>query len=166
MFAQASQSPSGHLELGYRLRGELDALKLPVATTPARRDRLWQHLCFECFIARGDAGAYLELNFSPSTEWAAYRFRGYREGMESVPDPEISVRIDVRRARDELALDATVALLVPDAPIEPALSTPRISLCAVLETTEGALGYWSLVHTDPARPDFHRPESFVHAIRS
>lgn len=166
MSAQVSQTQSGRLELGYRLRGDLGTLKVPAAATPARRDGLWQHLCFECFVARGEARSYLELNLSPSTEWAAYRFRGYREGMEAVPDAEVSVRIEAHRAPDELALDAAVALPPPYAATEPARSMLRLSLCAVIEAADGTLGYWSLVHPDPARPDFHRPESLVHAIRN
>lgn len=164
--ARASQPQSGRLELGYRLRGDLDALEVPGPATPKRRDRLWQHLCFECFVARGEAGAYLELNFAPSTEWAAYRFRGYRDGMEPLSDAEVSVRIEVRRAPDELALDATVVLPGLPAASGPAPATLLASLCAVVEAADGTLGYWALLHADPARPDFHRPESFVHAIRN
>lgn len=164
--ARAAHTQGGRLELGYRLRGDLDALKFPAAATPARRDGLWQHLCFECFVARGDEGAYLELNFSPSSEWAAYRFRGYREGMEPVPDAQICVQVDARRTPGELALDASVALPAPPGASEPAPALLRLSLCAVIEAADGTLGYWSIVHPDPARPDFHRPESLVHAIRN
>ena len=37
------------------------------------------------FIRPEDGEGYYEFNFSPSGEWAAYRFSGYREGMADLP---------------------------------------------------------------------------------
>src|SRR5262249_46469843 len=67
------------LRLRYLVVGKIGGLLLPRAVTPARADELWRHTCFEAFVTTG-AGAYYEFNFSPSTEWAAYRFTGYRDG--------------------------------------------------------------------------------------
>ena len=47
----------------------------------ARADELWQTTCFEAFLEPRAATAYREFNFSPSGDWAAYDFDGYREGM-------------------------------------------------------------------------------------
>ena len=33
------------------------------------------------FVSRGGQKSYREYNFSPSGDWAAYEFAGYREGM-------------------------------------------------------------------------------------
>ena len=63
--------PDGALRLRYFLDGEIERIALPRRVASRRADRLWQHTCFEAFIARRDARAYCELNFSPSGEWAA-----------------------------------------------------------------------------------------------
>src|SRR5688572_23928827 len=72
---------AGQLELGYRLAGELAALRLPEPREPVRTDGLWRHTCFEAFIAQAAPGEYWEYNFSLSGAWAAYHFTAYREGM-------------------------------------------------------------------------------------
>src|SRR5688500_5615681 len=104
-----SLAPSGHLELGYRLRGELAALRLPEPREPVRTDGLWRHCCFEAFVAPAGTGEYLEFNFSPSGAWAAYQFTAYREGMaplmKGVP-PVVRQRL----GEETLELEVTVDL--------------------------------------------------------
>ena len=51
--------------------------------------------------------AYRELNFAPSTEWAAYSFERYRTGMAAITLPS-APRIDVTRTGSQLVLDARV----------------------------------------------------------
>ena len=74
-------SDDGRLKVRYELQGDTETLMLPLVDEPARRDRLWQTTCFELFIRRPEGDSYLEYNFSPSTEWALYRFAAYRDGM-------------------------------------------------------------------------------------
>src|SRR5579883_3653603 len=70
------------LRLRYVLDADLRQVRVPPPVPGAgRADRLWAHTCFEAFVAAEDSPGYLELNLSPSGEWAAYRFRSYREGM-------------------------------------------------------------------------------------
>src|SRR5688572_5878225 len=69
------------LRLRYRIEGDVAQLRLPARAAPAFNDGLWKHTCFECFAKAADALPYVELNFSPSGEWAAYRFDDYRQGM-------------------------------------------------------------------------------------
>ena len=102
-------------------------------------------------------GAYCELNFSPSEEWAAFGFSAYREGMSPISlqrDPSIAVSV----SEDRLALDAIVG---PEILLAlPGASSPRLALSAVVEETDGRLSYWALTH--PAeRPDFHHRDGFV-----
>src|ERR1700756_4658002 len=89
--------PGGPVDFSYQVAGKIGDLRVPPVANPARRDELWRHTCFEVFI-RGPAGpAYYELNFSPSTEWAAYRFSGYRNGMSiagEIAPPRIEVAAD------------------------------------------------------------------------
>src|SRR5580704_12597995 len=68
------------LLLLYVVIGKTSGLRLPSIVTPARADELWRHTCFEAFIGVPPRIGYYEFNFSPSTQWAAYRFSDYRAG--------------------------------------------------------------------------------------
>src|SRR5215471_1684728 len=72
---------AGSLLLTYVVHGNIGELRLPPTTAPARGDALWQHTCFEAFVGTAAGAAYYELNFAPSTQWAAYRFDSHRSGM-------------------------------------------------------------------------------------
>lgn len=138
---------TGRLSLRYRLRGALDALRIPAPGASVRTDGLWQHSCFEAFVA-GAGTSYQEFNFSPSTAWAAYAFAAYRDAMrplETVP------QISVDRTADELVLTAVIAL--PD-------DATALGLTAVIEDLAGARSYWSLAHP-PGKPDFHHRDCFA-----
>jgi len=144
------------LSLRYALVGSPADLAIPALASPARADELWRHTCFEAFVRAAASDAYLELNFAPSTAWAAYRFTGYRDGMTAA---EIAPpRIEVETAADRLTLAATVDLSVlPDLA---AAARWRIALTAVIEDTSGAHTYWSLAHAPGGRPDFHHSAGF------
>src|SRR5206468_2777303 len=77
---------AGTLALSYVLHGNLSELRLPPIAAPARGDELWQHTCFEAFLGTAAGAAYCELNFAPSTQWAAYRFDSYRSGMRAATE--------------------------------------------------------------------------------
>lgn len=143
------------LILEYTVRGTIRDLCIPAARSPRRADELWRHTCFEAFV-RGSGPRYLEINLSPSTEWAAYRFDDYRQGM--APAPLRAPAIGVRRAADRLEMTAALRLPVPDA--LDAAAGGRLALAAVIEDAAGRLSWWALAHP-AARPDFHHPLSFV-----
>jgi hypothetical protein len=144
----------------YQLSGELSRLSLPVPSASpsgSRRDGLWRHSCFEAFIARPGAPEYFEFNFAPQGDWAAYRFAGYRAGMEPLALPQ-APRIEVRRSAEELLLTAAVSLneaslLAHGAPL-------RVALASVIEDGGGTLSYWSLRHA-PGKADFHHADGFA-----
>jgi hypothetical protein len=143
------------LSLSYVLAADLARLAIPARVAAARADELWRHTCFEAFVRAAASDAYLELNFAPSTAWAAYRFAGYRDGMRNaeIAPPEI----DFATAADRLTLTASVDLsTLPDLA---AAARWRIALTAVIEDAAGALSYWSLAHA-PGRPDFHHSAGF------
>jgi hypothetical protein len=146
--AGAARAPRGLLALRYRIEGDLERLRIAPPRAPAIAERLWEHSCCEVFIAPAGAAGYQEFNFSPSGEWAAYAFQGYRQGDPwRAPDPQI----DVRRSGHELELRARIPA--------PA-GRLRVALCAVIEDREGVLSYWALRH--PAgKPDFHHPDGFA-----
>jgi hypothetical protein len=158
--ATGSYGPDGALQLAWRLVADLDLLRIPAATTPDRADELWRHTCFEAFVADPHSSGYLELNFAPSGEWAAYGFRSYRTGMAPLPLKTVPA-VRWRQEGDELTLAVDFrmdALPGPPGPRPPVAL--RVSLAAVLEDDQGGLTYWALRH--PAgKPDFHHADAFV-----
>ncbi len=147
------QRRSRQLSLRYVLAGELDRLRIPAPRPSARRDRLWRHTCFELFVASDARPAYQEFNFSPSGEWAAYAFTGYRSGAAPLECAPPSVRCG--RSQGELALYAELGDL-PDGAL-------RLGVCAVVEEAQARLTYWALRHPW-GRPDFHDPACFALAL--
>lgn len=148
---------SGHrVTLSYVVTGAIADLRLPSATAQARADDLWRHSCFEAFLRPSHGDTYHEFNFAPSTQWAAYRFSGYRSGMQKaeVQPPEI----EVHGGPDSYTLRTSLALeRLPDL----SLRAPwRIGLSALLEDQDGRMAYWALAH-GPGKPDFHHPVCFA-----
>lgn len=138
----------GELRFTYRLVGSLRDVRVPPPSASVRRDGLWEHTCLEAFVQREGDAAYVELNVSPSTEWAVYGFARYREAGSA---PAIVPTIAVSRGDESLDVEATAAC---------GSGALRVGLTAVVETADGRLSYWALSH--PSRtPDFHRAESFV-----
>jgi len=139
---------AGGLRFAYRLVGALDVVRIPPAVPARRTDRLWEHTCFEAFVAQNDEPGYVELNVAPSGAWAVYGFAGYRE---RAADPAGEPALEVGRDAD--ALDVVATLSFPT-------SSLRVGLTAVIERTDGRTSYWALAH--PAvRPDFHHADGFV-----
>lgn len=147
----------GNLVLRYFVTGKLSDLRLPPVTAPARADELWQHTCFEAFVRAPPATAYYELNFAPSTQWAAYRFAGYRQGMNvahEVGAPRFKVRSDAACycLQASLQLDHFSNL--------PSDAAWHLGLSAVIEETGGHKSYWALAHP-PGNADFHHSDCFA-----
>jgi hypothetical protein len=145
------------LQITYMLNGVIRTLKVPDKGSSRRVDRLWEHTCFEAFIRVDGDPSYYEFNFSPSTEWAAYWFRNYRDG-GPMPDETCAPEILVRRDVDRIELAAIVHL--DQLPAIPLGATLRIGLSAVIEADDGTLSYWAIKHPAP-KPDFHHYDSFA-----
>lgn len=156
------------LRFRYMLEADAALVRIPPPIADAgRTDGLWAHTCFEAFVGLPEAAPYLELNFSPSSQWAAYRFDSYRQGME--PALDAAPRLMLRRSAERLELQAEVHLGGYLAAAEPGSPVSgerclRIALSTVVEDQEGRLSYWALRHP-PGRPDFHHPESFTLALQ-
>ncbi len=145
-------SPSG-LSLRYRAVGRMADVALAPPAAPLRTDELWRTTCFEAFLKPEGGAGYVELNVAPSSEWAAYGFSSYREGMAPL---EITMpRIEARRGDDRFELDVVLdfADILPPGPC-------RLALCAIIEERSGAKSYWALAHP-PGRPDFHHDAGFA-----
>jgi hypothetical protein len=136
---------AGAVSFRYRVHGDVARIRLPPTGSSARTDELWRHTCFEAFVGSKSSGRYVELNFAPSTAWAAYTFDGYRLGLQRLDMG--APTIDCRVADGSIALEATVQMpfTAPDS---------AIGLAAVIEDVAGMIGYWALTHPR-AKPDFH-----------
>ncbi len=157
---EAARPRCGHLVLCYILTGKMHDLRIPPVTAPTRTDELWRHTCFEAFVRASPSTAYYELNFAPSTQWAAYRFSGYRSGMRvasemRAPRIEVGSSGECYRLQVSLELDR-LAGLPSDAPW-------RLGLSAVIEETSGRRSSWALAHP-PGQADFHHTDCFAHEL--
>jgi hypothetical protein len=156
----AARTVGGGLEFAYCLRGDMARLLIPALQKAGCADRLWEHSCFEAFVGVLGEPAYHEFNFSPSGQWAAYAFSGYRqrdEALRLLVPPQITARLSVGRL--ELAAEIPASVLPPMAGV----ATLQVGLAAVIEaidTVDGSHSYWALRH--PAvLPDFHHRASFA-----
>ena len=140
------------LHLRYRLTGPVERVRLPRPGVPVRRDGLWQHTCFEMFTRAGQGSDYCEFNFSPSREWAAYRFDSYREGMAALDVARPTIRAQSDRCRFELSVTVEGGSLIEAA---------ALNLAAVIEETSGRKSFWALRHPPEGPPDFHHPDCFA-----
>ncbi len=143
------------LTLRYALTGDVASLRIPPPATPARTDDLWKHTCFEAFLRPAGGDAYYEFNFSPSGQWAAYRFDGYRQAMADaamIAPPTLALRPTADGLTIDVALDLAGA--------QDLAGAVALGATAVIETANGATSYWALAHP-PGRPDFHHADGFA-----
>jgi hypothetical protein len=106
-------------------------------------------------VREANSNGYVELNLSPSSEWAMYEFSGYRNGMANVEAAQ-PPRISVHRDRRLLQLDAVVDLDCIPALLDAELT---VALSAVIEETNARISYWALAHP-VGKPDFHHADGF------
>lgn len=157
LVAQLRAEEPGILVFQYSLVADMSRVRVPLTGAGGRADALWKHTCFEAFVAAADAPGYHEFNFSPSLDWAIYRFSAYREGMSPAEIGQ-AAKISVRRGDDGLELQSAVRL-GHLAELRDARHL-RIALAAVIEDENGRLSYWGLRHP-PGKPDFHHPNGFA-----
>jgi hypothetical protein len=147
-------------DLDVRLFGSPLRVRLPSTDRPRRTDELWQTTCFEAFLRPRASDAYVELNLSPSGDWAAFRFDGYRSGkrnarIECKPDRNVWLKDGVRmqEATFDFSRETMLDAAIPW----------EIGLSAVIEEEDGAKSYWALAH-GPGPPDFHNPACFAYHL--
>jgi hypothetical protein len=141
----------------YSLAADMSRVRVPPTGVGGRADTLWKHTCFEAFVAAVDVPSYHEFNFSPSLDWAIYRFSAYREGMAH-PEMDGTPKISIHRGDGGLELESAVSL-GHLADLRDARRL-RVAMAAVIEDDTGTLSYWGLRHP-PGKPDFHHPNGFA-----
>ncbi len=153
---------AGGLEVHYFALGTIRDIRWPEPQTSVRQDRLWETSCFELFIRNRVGRAYHEFNFSPSTNWACYRFSDYRTGMQIVragSPPRLATRVT------DTAFVLTAALHVADFRGLDETGAWQIGLSAVIEAENGTKSCWALKHP-PGKPDFHHEDCFAFALEA
>jgi hypothetical protein len=138
----------------YHVEAPVDALELGFPREAQRRDGLWKTTCFEAFVKEVGNPDYLEFNFAPSSEWAAYSFSGYREGMSDLP-MSVAPELGNDSSQSHFALEADFEL-----PRTFADKDLLLALTAVIKELDGTKSYWSLAHPTSS-PDFHHPDCFT-----
>jgi hypothetical protein len=146
------------LVLHYTLSGKMSEIRVPPVVPAARSDELWRHTCFEAFVRASSGAEYYEFNFAPSTQWAAYRFSGYRSGMcvaaeISAPSIRVQSKANCFTLQASLKLDDFSSLTRK--------TLWRLGLSALIEDVGGQKSYWALAHP-PGKPDFHHVDGFAH----
>jgi hypothetical protein len=144
--------------LSYIVTGEISSIRMRPIAAANRGDELWRHTCFEIFARTSSGLDYYEFNFAPSTQWAAYRFNGYRSGMSVAAEID-AASIETHSSPDRFTLQAAIPI---DRLSALSRNTPwRLGLSAVIEDKTGHMSYWALAHP-PGKPDFHHMDCFAY----
>lgn len=174
---------AGHWRIDFMVQAKAEALRLPAPAEPGRAEALWKHTCFEVFLRDVEGEAYVELNFAPSGQWAAYRFDGYRVGgrdLDIAPPqifttdpaqfvswaqrqfPQLNLDAEsLREGLDEIGPAGQYALSagIEDLGLASGAGS-AIGVSAVIEEADGTTSYWAIAHP-PGRPDFHHADCFA-----
>lgn len=155
----AARGP-GEFEIKYRVLGDVTKLNIAAPGAGARKEGLWRTTCFELFARFPGRPSYWEVNLSPSSDWAVYRFGDYRSARCDETNAA-ATNIAYRRGRRIFELKAQLRLPVATNANAPSLT---IGLSAILEDEAGLKSYWALAHPAGA-PDFHNPSCFTFALQ-
>ena len=155
--AVARRPGSSEALITFKAHGDIAQVLWPDASSEGRTDRLWEHSCFEAFIAPSSGQGYLELNFAPGKQWAAYRFDRYRDGMRDDQEVEIAKIVWCVRNLSVPRVEMHVRVKLPARFEEVEW---RLGLSAIIEARDGSKSYWALAHA-PGKPDFHNADCFV-----
>lgn len=152
------RAEGGRLQIKYTLYGRINGIHLPDVMYPERTDGLWKDTCFELFCGRANEGSYVEFNFAPSGQWAAYAFTGYREGMTELacPPPQINCTAGEGMFEMTVIVDSPESLRTVDV---------VAGLSAVIADKQGRTAYWALAHP-PGKADFHHKDCFALQLKA
>lgn len=122
----------------------------------SRVDDLWRASCCELFLAKSDAPQYLEFNFSPSGDWAAYAFESTRSGRRA--HVWEGAAPEIKYGTQESINGLWVRVRLPTPAIR-GFETGLVGLSAITHTDEGVT-HWALGHSG-SQPDFHCRDNYV-----
>jgi hypothetical protein len=148
--------PQGALCLSFQLTGDLSQIDIPAPLPASAADGLWEHTCFEVFVAVEGSTNYHEFNFSPSSQWAAYAFSDYR--IRSAWRISQAPIIRFVQTNESLLLEAVIP--AADLPWNMTGKPFLLGLTAVIKANDGSRSYWALHHPE-THPDFHHRAGFI-----
>lgn len=148
-----------HLLLQYKVLGPIDKILIPAPAKEARfHDLLWQSTCFEVFLQEGSQTAYEEWNFSPSGDWANFRFSEYRQRtMENIPSHPPQ---DLKFSHDEHQIILEAKIPKKESGAHTHAPNFRYGLTAILHLHSGMKQYWAMTHLSD-QANFHLAASFL-----
>lgn len=153
------------LLLRYQIQGpDVSSVLFPTQPSgldsPKRKDLLWQHTCFEAFLALPDASTYWELNLTPSGDWNFYRFSDYRQGqIQEGKIQTVHVSRPEPKTTDSYLIEAELDLAHLPNMTHDAAQNLLLGLTVIVEMRDTSKSYWALAHCGE-KPDFHLRESF------
>lgn len=140
------------LILSYKIVGDISVVLVPDLKHAARTDELWRHSCAELFVGALDSEKYLEFNFAPTSQWAAYEFEAYRRGL--IPLMCDAPKIETIRTLNCLAINVSLVLQK-----EWASKQLQVGISMVIENKAGQCSYWAMRHGE--KPDFHQRDHWL-----
>lgn len=146
-----------NIAISYAAEGDLHNVAIPPRRNGVRRDNLWRTTCFEFFAAFDNDPTYWEFNFSPSTDWSAYRFSNYRRGRHDEKRAAIE-KLLLGKTGEQLNMGVRLSL---DSLKWRSLRMACFGFSAIFEDKSGRQSYWALQHPQ-GNPDFHHRISFSH----
>lgn len=160
---RAQRRTDGGLTLDFVLHADAARLRIPPPQPAGPADGLWQHTCFEAFVAAAGTPAYHEFNFSPSGQWAAYAFTDYRTRSTAtvLPAPRLSWHRPAPGTDGDATPTLALSVELAAAALPMGADGPlHLGLCAVIEDDNGQHAWWALQHA-AAHPDFHHRDGWV-----
>jgi len=138
------------VSLQFQIQAARTVLVMPTPSVGERRDGLWQHTCCELFLGATTSPAYIELNVSPSGDWALYHFSDYRKPAAKLTAEPPTIHAAWKG--QDLWVDAAMDAQCWDIPW--LADRVRVGLSAVLEFNGGERAYHAIAHPRDV-PDFH-----------
>lgn len=136
-----------HLKIKWTLQDHEEVF-IPPHSEQNRVTGLWESTCFEFFLKNIETGRYLEFNFSPSTDWNAFQFQGYRGQMENLDTPAPAMNFDGTSFEAHI-----LKAFLPEEFNRPGIRSHWMT--TVLKFNDGTLHYLAPSHPDET-PDFHQ----------
>lgn len=133
--------------LTYSALGPIQDLKLPPIQNQGKfQNQLWEETCFEIFFTNNTSTEYSEWNFSPSGNWAYYRFQDYRKPKLSHPKLEPITP-------PQIEIETNKLNLVVEIPLEENFEYYQASV--ILKFQNNLKSHWCFGHP-PNKADFHQ----------
>lgn len=150
-----------HLCLEYGIFDPKQQIKFPQPELPPqRRHQLWQHTCYEFFLAIANGPEYWEFNLSPSHHWNCYHFQSYRRAMAEEQAWQNSPFTAIEQEFKPAQAMQTMEFRVDLSRIMPQPQPLQLGIATVMENQAGAISYWALEH-GAGEADFHHRPTWV-----